>query len=142
MLGSGLSWLENFRRTKIFDLLAASPLILWYALGLRNQAPITLIRLQELINGTIGLLEFLQFIALMGSFVLTFVLVYLLITRRTPELKSYGVLPRAVAICGTFMGNGFLYLKVVELSLPLQVLADILIIAGTIGSLVAVSRLG
>ena len=47
MLVSGLSRLENFRRTKIFDLLAASPLILWYLLGLRNQVPITLIRLQE-----------------------------------------------------------------------------------------------
>src|SRR6266566_7761056 len=142
MPGSGLSWLENFRRTKIFDLLAASPLILWYVLGLRRQAPITLIRLQELINGSINLLDFLQFIALIGSFVLTFVLVYLLITRRTPELKSYGALPRVVAIAGTFMGNGFLYLKVMELSLPLQALTDILIIAGTIGSLVAVSRLG
>jgi protein-S-isoprenylcysteine O-methyltransferase Ste14 len=142
MLESGLSWLENFRRTKIFDLLAASPLILWYVLGLGRQASITLLRLRELINGTINLLEFLQFIALMGSFVLSFVLVYLLITRRTPELKSYGALPRAVAIGGTFLGNGFLYLKVVELSLPLQVLAGILIIAGTIGSLVAVSRLG
>jgi len=142
MLGSGLSWLENFRRTKIFDLLAASPLILWYVLGLRRQAPITLIRLQELIDGTINLLDFLQFIALMGSFVLSFVLVYLLITRRTPELKSYGVLPRAVAIGGTFVGNGFLYLRVVDLPLPLQALADVLIIAGTIGSLLTVSRLG
>src|SRR5207253_5561050 len=113
-----------------------------YLLGLRRQMPITLLRLRELINGTIILLDFLQFIALMGSFVLTFVLVYLLITRRTPELKSYGALPRAVAIGGTFIGNGFLYLRVVELSLPLEALADFLIIAGTIGSLVAVSRLG
>ena len=142
MLGSGLSRLEDFRRTKTFDLLAATPLILWYLLGLRNQVPSALRRLQELFNGTINLLAFLQFIALMGSFVLSFVLVYLMITRRTPELKSYGALPRAVAIAGTFTGNGFLYLKVVELPLPLQVLADFLIIAGTIGSLVAVSRLG
>jgi hypothetical protein len=64
MLGSGLSWLENFRRTKIFDLLAASPLILWYLLGLRRQVPITLLRLQELINGTIILLAFLPVLTL------------------------------------------------------------------------------
>jgi protein-S-isoprenylcysteine O-methyltransferase Ste14 len=142
MLAGGFSWLENFRRTKIFDLLAALPLIVWYLVGLRKQAPSTLFRLQELINGTISLLNFLQLVALIGSFVLIFVLVYLLITRRTPELKSYGALPRAVAVCGTFLGNGFLYLKVVQLSLPVQVLADILIIAGTIGAIVAVSGLG
>ena len=142
MFESGLSWLENFRRTKIFDLLAASPLILWYLLGLRRQAPITLMRLSELMNGTINLLNFLQLIALLGSFVLIFVLVYLLITRRTPELRSYGALPRVVAICGTFLGNGFLYLKAVQLTLPVQALADILIIAGTIGAIVAASGLG
>jgi protein-S-isoprenylcysteine O-methyltransferase Ste14 len=142
VLERGFSWLEEFRRTKRFDLLAALPLILWYLLGLRRQMPLTLIRVQELINGTIDLLNFLQLLALIGSFVLIFVLVYLLITRRTPQLKSHGALPRAVAVCGTFVGNGFLYLKVVELSLPVQTLADIFIIAGTIGALVAVSRLG
>src|SRR5882757_4342416 len=100
MLESGASWLENFRRTKSFDLLAASPLILWYLLGLRKQMPLTLIRLQELINGTIDQLDFLQLVALIGSFALIFVMVYLLITRRTAELKSYGLVPRAVAVCG------------------------------------------
>jgi len=142
MLESGLAWLENFRRTKIFDLLAAMPLILWYLLGLRKQMPLTLIRLSELISGSIDLLDFLQLIALIGSFVLIFVLVYLLITRRTAELRSYGALPRLVAICGTFLGNGFLYLKAVQLSLPMQALADILIITGTIGAIAAASRLG
>jgi protein-S-isoprenylcysteine O-methyltransferase Ste14 len=142
MFERGGFWLESFRRTKTFDLLAASPLILWYLLGFRRQTPITLVHLQELVNGTINLLNFLQLIALLGSFVLIFILVYLLITRRTPELRSYGALPRVVAVCGTFLGNGFLYLRAVQLTLPVQVLADILIIAGTIGAIVAASRLG
>ncbi len=57
-------------------------------------------------------------------------------------MRSYGALPRVVAVCGTFLGNGFLYLRAVQLTLPVQALADILIIAGTIGALVAASRLG
>jgi protein-S-isoprenylcysteine O-methyltransferase Ste14 len=142
MFERGLFWLENFRRTKTFDLLAALPLILWYLFGFRRQAPITLVRLQELFNGTINLLNFLQLLALLGSFVLIFILVYLLITRRTPELRSHGALARVVAVCGTFLGNGFLYLRAVQLTLPVQALADILIIAGTIGAIVAASRLG
>jgi protein-S-isoprenylcysteine O-methyltransferase Ste14 len=143
MFERGLSWLENFRRTKTFDLLAALPLILWYLLmGVRKQAPLTLMRLSELINGTINLLNFLQLIALVGSFVLIFVLIYLLITRRTPELRSHGALPRVVAVCGTFLGNGFLYLKAVQLTLPVQALAVILIITGTIGAIVAARGLG
>jgi len=65
MFERGLFWLENFRRTKTFDLLAALPLILWYLFGFRRQAPITLVRLQELFNGTINLLDFLQLLALL-----------------------------------------------------------------------------
>src|SRR5258708_38907253 len=132
MMERGLFWLENFRRTKTFDLLAASPLILWYLLGFRRQAPITLVRLQELVNGTINLLDFLQLVALLGSFVLIFILVYLLITRRTPELTSYGALPRGVAVFGTFLGNGFFFLRAVQLTLPVPGLAHFLLIAGPI----------
>ncbi|HEX3485478.1 MAG TPA: isoprenylcysteine carboxylmethyltransferase family protein [Micropepsaceae bacterium] len=88
------------------------------------------------------MLDVLQLAALFGSFVLTFLLVFLLLTRRVPKLKAKGVLPRLIAVGGTFLGNGFLYLKPAGLPLSAQILADVLIIAGTIGSLVAVSRLG
>ena len=142
MLKRGAIWLRDFRQTKVFDLLAASPLIVWFLLGLREQAPLTGLRLTELLGGTVNLLDFLQLIALIGSFFLTFLLIYLLIIRKTPELRSRGALPRAVAVCGTFIANGFLHLKAVPLSLPVQALADLLIIGGTIGSLVSVSCLG
>ena len=143
MFERGLFWLKNFRRTKNFDLLAALPLILWFLLmGVRPQAPITLKLLFELINGTISLFNFLQLITLLGSLVLMFVLIYLLITRRTPELRSRGVLPRVVAFCGTFLGNVFPLLAPAQLTLPGQALAAILIITGTIGAIVAASRLG
>ena len=128
--------------TKAYDLITASPLIAWYVFGLVKQAPLTWLRLSDLMRGTITLLELLQLIALLGSFVLIFLLVYLLLTRRVPELKAKGALPRAVAVCGTFLGNGFLYLKPVQLSLAAQVLADVLIIASAAGSLVTLSRLG
>lgn len=142
MLKRGAIWLRDFRQTKAFDLLAASPLIVWFLFGLREQAPLTALRLTELLQGTVTLLDFLQLIALIGSFFLTFLLIYLLVIRKTPELRSRGALPRAVAVCGTFIANGFLYLKAVPLSLPAQALADLLIIGSTIGSLVSVSRLG
>jgi protein-S-isoprenylcysteine O-methyltransferase Ste14 len=132
----------SFPNTKAYDLVAASPLIAWYVFGLVRQAPLTLLRLRDLMHGKIALLELLQLVALLGSFVLIFLLVYLLVVRRTPELKTKGGLPRIVAVSGTFLSNGFLYLKPVPLSLSTQVLADVLIIAGTAGSFIALSRLG
>jgi protein-S-isoprenylcysteine O-methyltransferase Ste14 len=132
----------NFPHTKAYDLVAASPLIAWYVFGLVRQAPLAWLRLNDLLAGRIALLELLQLVALLGSFVLIFLLLYLLFTRRVPQLKTKGGLPRAVAVCGTFLGNGFLYLEPVPLSLPTQVLADVLIIAGTTGSFIALIRLG
>jgi len=134
--------MAKFVHTKLYDFITALPLIAWYIFGLVRQAPLTWQRLNALVHGSIELLEFLQLIALLSSFVLIFLLVYLLFARRVPERKAKGALPRAVALCGTFLGNGFLYLKPVQLALPAQILADFLIIAGAFGSLAAVSHLG
>jgi protein-S-isoprenylcysteine O-methyltransferase Ste14 len=94
------------------------------------------------VQGRIGLLDFLELVALVGSFVLIFLLIYLIVIRRTAERRTRGLWPRLVAIAGTFLGNGFLFLDLVRLPLPLQITADLLIIAGAAGSLVAVSWLG
>ena len=134
--------MAKFVHSKRYDLLTALPLIAWYVFGLYRQRPITGLLLSELVGGTIVLLELLQLIALLGSFVLTFLLVYLLLSRRVPEVKAKGGLPRAVAVGGTFLGNGFLYLNAVDLPLFAQILADVLIIASTVGSLLVLSRLG
>ena len=139
---TGAARVTGFQRTKVYDLLWALPLIAWYLWGLGGQIPSTLILLRGLINGGISLHSFLQLLALAGSTFLIFVLIFLLITRKAPELKTRGILPRAVAVGGTFLGSAFLHLKTVLLSLPLQALADLLIIGGAIGSLVAVSGLG
>ena len=137
-----LNTLADFRRTKSYDLVTATPLIAWYVIGLARQMPLTWVRVTDLLRGRIGLLELLQLVALCGSFVLIFLLMYLLIVRRTPERRTYGLWPRLVAVSGTFLGNAFLYLDAVQLPLLLQILADVLIIAGAAGSLVAVSWLG
>ena len=142
MFNQLLKNLEEFRRTKSYDLVTATPLIAWYVLGLVRQMPLTWLRVTDLIFGRIGLLDFLQLVALAGSFVLIFLLIYLLLTRRTPERRTHGIWPRLVAIGGTFLGVGILLLDPVRLSLPLQITADLLIIAGAVGSLIAVSWLG
>jgi len=134
--------LEEFRRTKSYDLVTATPLIAWYLLGLVRQFSPIWLRTTELVQGRIGLLDLLQLVALVGSFALIFLLIYLIVNRRTAQRRTRGLWPRLVAVAGTFLGNGFLYLDVVRLPLALQIAADLLILAGAAGSLVAVSWLG
>ena len=142
MRETGTARVTGFQRSKTYDLLTALPLIAWFLFGFARQMPLTLALFRELTRGTITLLAFLQLIALVGSMFLTFIMVSILITRKTPELKIRGILPRAVAVAGTFLGNAILSLEAVPLSLPTQALADFLIIGGALGSLVVVSGLG
>jgi len=142
MFDEVLKGLTDFRRTKSYDLVTATPLIAWYLLGLVRQLPLAWTRMTDLVRGRISLLDFLQLVALTGSFVLMFLLIYLLVTRRTPERRMHGVWPRLVAGGGTFLGNAILLLEPVRLTLTLQIAADVLIIAGAVGSLVAASWLG
>jgi protein-S-isoprenylcysteine O-methyltransferase Ste14 len=133
---------QDFRRSKSYDLVTATPLIAWYLIGLARQFPLTWVRATDLVHGRIGLLDFLQLVALVGSFVLIFLLIYLLVARRTPERRTHGVLPRIIAVSGTFLGTTIPNLDAVRLPLSLQILAVLLIIAGAAGSLIAVSWLG
>jgi protein-S-isoprenylcysteine O-methyltransferase Ste14 len=142
MRETGAARVTGFQRTKVYDLLAALPLIAWYLFGLGRQMPSTMLLFGMLMDGKMTLLSFLQLIALIGSMFLIFVLVWLLIRRNAPDFKARGFLPRATALAGTFLGSAFLYLKAVPLSLPQQAVADLLIIAGAVGSLIAVSGLG
>ena len=138
----GRIWLEHFRRTKIYDLGVALPFIAWILFRLQGRWPVILHRTQELIDGNINSLQLLQLIGRISSLVFSFLLIYLFIARKTPERKSKGLLPRVVAICGTFSVAAFLFLNGANLSLPVQFLATLLTVTGTLGSVIAAARLG
>jgi protein-S-isoprenylcysteine O-methyltransferase Ste14 len=69
-------------------------------------------------------------------------LVYMLAVRDRPVARAQGVLPRAFGVIGTFMGVGIIQLPVAHLTLPMQILAAVLIGLGSLGSLLVLSRLG
>lgn len=84
----------------------------------------------------------MQLTALLSSAILALLLIYLMITRTTPLLKSTGILPRLTAFMGTFVGNSILLLPVAPLSLTQQALSNFLIFGGTVLALIVLIRLG
>jgi protein-S-isoprenylcysteine O-methyltransferase Ste14 len=68
--------------------------------------------------------------------------IYLIVMRTTPVLRARGILPRAIAIFGTFLGVGINHLKPVPLSFGWASLAFALILAGSAGSAIAIGNLG
>jgi protein-S-isoprenylcysteine O-methyltransferase Ste14 len=135
------SGIARFQRTKAYDLIAALPLIVFYLLGVWKQAPLAYVRLDELLTGHSNLLRLLQLGGLLATLLMSLLIIVLLLSRKAPELKAKGALPRVVAVCGTFLSTAILQLKAVNLSLPFQVVADALIVTGAIGAIVCLSRL-
>jgi protein-S-isoprenylcysteine O-methyltransferase Ste14 len=139
---------KALRRTKLYDLLTAAPLIAWYLLcaaqlitPLRQQ--IALVRLfiatdpsvlpASLVLGIVARTATLFFL---GALVVLFAL------RRVPQRTAPGFWPRAVAVAGTFLGVGILLLPPHELSPALSLVSLVLIIGGTVFALYAVLVLG
>ena len=120
--------IERFRRTKYYDLLAASPLIVWMGYGGWKDAIQIQPHLYWIANGSETTLGYLQTVALVMSAVFCALLVVLLMTRTVPRARAAGVAPRALAVAGTFIGGIYLHLTPVPLPFWLQIAVVILIV--------------
>jgi protein-S-isoprenylcysteine O-methyltransferase Ste14 len=100
------------RRAKLYDLFAASPLIVWYSWSFVHQARDIFQRIEAIQSDPAIvslLLEILSKLALFGFGV---TLVILLVVRRTPIGRHAGLIPRAFAFFGCYLGIAFLVLPV------------------------------
>ena len=98
-----LEWAERVRGTKLYDLLAAVPLAVWFGRGMLNDSQSVPDHLRRIANHTEDLLGFLQLIAVAGSVVFCALLIAMLV-----GLMAVG-LPNGYAI-GLIVGTALVYL--------------------------------
>ena len=130
------------RDTKWFDLLTALPLVIWFGLGALNLRATLRDELTLILQGRAGLLVWAQFLALSVSAAFNLLLVWVLLMRGKPVRRGAGLWGRVFAVTGTFLGVSMLQLTPAPLSLSWQVLATLLVGAGSLGSLLVLWRLG
>jgi protein-S-isoprenylcysteine O-methyltransferase Ste14 len=139
---------KALRRTKLYDLFAAAPLIAWYGFCAAQMLPslaqqVALVKLfvrtdpsvlpATLVFSTISQVSTLAFLAL---------LVVMFTVRRIPQRAAPGFYPRVAAVAGTFLSVGFLLLPPQELSYSLYLTSLLLVIAGTVFAICALLFLG
>ncbi len=134
-------WLKA-RDTKIFDIVAGLPLMLWFAYGALQLRAILAHDGALIAGGTASPFIWVQFFSLLAAGCFNLLLVYLLIVRDKPVAKSKGAVPRVFAVLGTFAGVGIIQLPVAQLGLGMQILAAILIGVGSLASFLVLWRLG
>ncbi len=134
-------WLKA-RDTKTYDAIAGLPLMLWFVYGALQMRAILVHDGTMIAAGTANLFIWARFFSLLAAACFNLLLIYLLVVRDKPVAKSKGVVPRIFAVLGTFTGVGILQLPVAQLSLPMQILAAVLIGVGSLSSFLVLSRLG
>src|SRR5262249_21233488 len=125
------------RRTKLYDLFAATPLILWYLYGAAQLLPliaqqIALIRL--LVQTDASVLPatlVLSLISRIGAFIFCTVLIVMFTIRCVPQRYASGLYPRFAAVAGTVLGIGLVLLPPQELSFVLYLVSLLMIVNGT-----------
>jgi protein-S-isoprenylcysteine O-methyltransferase Ste14 len=140
--------LKATRQTKLYDLVAAAPLIAWYVFCAAHLLPslaqqIALVKLfvhtdpsvlpASLVLATVARATTLAFLA---------VLIVMFATRSVPQQTAPGLYPRCAALAGTFLSVGIVLLPPQELSPGLYLASLVLIIAGTVFAIWAGLALG
>jgi protein-S-isoprenylcysteine O-methyltransferase Ste14 len=128
--------------TKLYDALAALPLILWFAYGALQLRPIVVNDFAMIVSGSAPLLNWVRCFSLTAAMGFNLLLIYLLVVRGKPVRKSKGLLPRFFAFAGTFLGVGLLQLPVAQLGLAMQLLSAALVGIGSLASVLVLWRLG
>ncbi len=133
--------MTGFQRSKLYDVAAASPLILWCGLGIWRLAPKIAHECAALgarfsAAPALGILPQVATLAFLGLQIALFLI------RHLPEAKADGFRPRLAALIGSNLQIVFLALPRVSASLPVTVISFALVIVGTSGAIYAAAWLG
>jgi len=132
----------TFQRTKLYDLLAAAPLITWYGFCLSHQLPVLAQQIAETNLATADLRSLANLASRIATPIFFVVLALLLALRHKPRAKAKGLYPRVAALAGTYLGVAIVLLPAQELSAPLSALSTLMMLGGTVLSIYAALSLG
>jgi protein-S-isoprenylcysteine O-methyltransferase Ste14 len=132
---------SKLEATKLYDFLAALPLIVWYSFCGAQLIPALQADFATKSDG-FDAIFITSVLSRIASLIFTGTLLALLTLRHTPKGKTPGLFPRIAALAGTYLGVGILLLPPIELATPVYLISALMILGGTAFSLFAVFRLG
>ena len=127
--------------TKLYDLRAAAPLILWYALAIWQLAPDLAAEAAALWPAyRPGAL--LDLTARAATLIFLGLQIVLFVIRRVPQAKAPGIAPRLAALIGSNIQLAFLALARAHMSVAVAGLSAALVTFGTVAAIVVAMWLG
>jgi len=141
----GSSLIERIKaleQTKVYDLLAAMPLIVWYGLCASARYGALSHEISVAVFSATDLRSLLNIASQLATSVFFTTLIVVLIFRDKPHAKAKGLIPRVAAIAGTYLSVGIVQLPPVELSNQLYLISTLLTVVGTLFALYSALNLG
>ena len=117
------------------------PLIAWFVYVMIQFRPVLGFYARAMLQEP-NLFNMLRFYSYFAAAAFAFLNIVMIIVRTAPVRRGKGLLGRICAIAGTFLGVGINRLHPAALDLFGQSLALVLILVGSVGSVIAISRLG
>ncbi len=134
---------EELRRgSKAYDLLAAVPLLVWYGLTAIGQSRVLLHQLAQLTSGEPSLGLAIAILSKLAAFLFAVIVIGLLFARRPPKSGTDRILPKAMAILGTYLTVAILALPQPHLPVWALAASTVLIFSGSAFSVYALIFLG
>jgi protein-S-isoprenylcysteine O-methyltransferase Ste14 len=140
--------LEALRRTKLYDLFAAAPIIAWFVFSMAQMLPeldqrvalvMVFVRTDPSVLPATLVFRTLSEVCTLAFFALSIVMYTV---RTIPQRGATGFYPRVAAVVGTFSSLGFLLLPPQELSYGLYLASLLLLLAGIVFAICALIFLG
>jgi protein-S-isoprenylcysteine O-methyltransferase Ste14 len=117
---------------KMYDLLACSPLLVWYGICLMRQVPSLANEVGNLLlpQSQLGLLPAIDVLSKLSVLMFAAVLIFMLVARRPAAARTKGIFPRVAAFFGAYLGVGILTVPHHPLNWELSTLSTALILGG------------
>ena len=140
---SAVSLRGDLRRgTKAYDLLAATPLVVIYALGAMGQFRRMAALLAQLDLAHPDFNLSITILSQLATFLFAILIIGLLFARTPPRSSAKGLTPRVMAVLGTYMMVGLLLLPRRDLSGVALVISTVFILGGMAFAVYALLYLG
>lgn len=135
------SW-DGFRQTKLYDLLAASPFILWYFLCVSQQVPTLKAKFDQVSSESLDLHYVFSTLSQTAVTVFTTAVLIFFLLRIPAKARARGLIPAIVAIAGTYFGLSIVFLPKQDIGLVMSIVSFLLIIDGVALAIYGIMYLG
>jgi len=134
--------LKALQETKVYDLLAAAPLIVWYGICFAARFPELARQIMDMNWAAADMVAISSLASKVASLIFITAVIGLLALRHTPRARTSDLVPCIAAIAGTYLSVGIVLLQPAELSVPLYLTVAFLILGGTVFALYSALSLG